>query len=156
MQKAHERVGTLEFTKRMKDTTTRVRVYIDRVVLEPAQNEEGQASAHLISMIGGDSEIGAMWAAVTEAALFHIDLPGRGDLAASLGPEARYFHGSLAVPGRKRPGRRLVAASAELVKTKPGVEQQGAAASTMPERTIAATVVSHRKKKCPGAAGRSV
>jgi hypothetical protein len=120
MQKAHERVGTLEFTKRMKDTTTRVRVYIDPVVVESAQIEQGQASAHLISMIGGDSEIGAMWAAVTEAALLHIDLPGRGDLAASLGPEARYFRGSLAVPGRKRPGRRLVAASAELVKTKPG------------------------------------
>jgi hypothetical protein len=44
MQNAHERFGTLEFTKRMKDTTTRVRVYIDRVVLEPAQNEQGQVT----------------------------------------------------------------------------------------------------------------
>ena len=54
MQNAHERFGTLEFTKRMKDTTTQVRVYIDRAVLEPATEEKGQASAHLISMIGGD------------------------------------------------------------------------------------------------------
>jgi hypothetical protein len=29
MPNAHERFGTLEFTKRMKDTTTRVRIYID-------------------------------------------------------------------------------------------------------------------------------
>jgi hypothetical protein len=36
MQNAHERFGTVEFTKRMKDTTTRVRAYIDLVVLEPA------------------------------------------------------------------------------------------------------------------------
>ena len=71
MQNAHERFGTLEFIKRTKGTTTRVRAYIDRVVVEPAQNEQGQASAHLISMIGGDSEIGAMWAAVTEAELLH-------------------------------------------------------------------------------------
>jgi hypothetical protein len=77
MQNAHERFGTLEFTRRMKDTTTRVRVYIDRIVLEPTQNKQGQASAHLISMIGGDSEIGALRAAVTEAELFKIHLPGQ-------------------------------------------------------------------------------
>ena len=52
MQNAHERFGTLEFTKRMKDTTTRVRVYIDRIVLEPAQNQQGQAIAHLIQSRG--------------------------------------------------------------------------------------------------------
>jgi hypothetical protein len=55
MQNAHERFGTLEVTKCMKDTTTRVRVYIDRVVLEPAQDEQGQSSAHFISMSGKDS-----------------------------------------------------------------------------------------------------
>jgi hypothetical protein len=110
----------------MKNTTTRVRVYIDRVALEPAQNEEGQASAHLISMIGGDSEIGALWAAATEAELFQIHVPGRTGLAASLGPEAQCFRGSLAVPGRKRPCRHLVAVSAELAKTKPGADQEGA------------------------------
>ena len=55
MQNAHERFETVEFTKRTKDTTTRVRVYIDRAVLEPTKEENGQARAHLISMIGGDS-----------------------------------------------------------------------------------------------------
>src|SRR3984893_14560107 len=125
MQNAHERFGTLEFTKRMKDTTTQVRVYIDRAVVEPAKEEKGQASAHLISMIGGDSEIGALWAAVTEAALLHIHLPRRPGFTASLGPEAQCFRGSVAVPGRKRPGRHLVAVSAELAKTKPGAEGGG-------------------------------
>jgi hypothetical protein len=56
MQNAHERFGSLEFIKRTKDSTTRVRVHVDRAVLEPAMDERGQASAHLISMIGGDSE----------------------------------------------------------------------------------------------------
>jgi hypothetical protein len=125
MQNAHERFGTLEFIKRTKDTNTRVRVYIDRVVLETAKDERGQAAAHLVSMIGGDAEIGALWAAVTEGALFHIQLPGGTPIAASLGLEAQCFRGSVAVPGRKRPARHLVALSAELAKTKPGADREG-------------------------------
>jgi len=126
MQNAHERFGTLEFIKRTKDTTTRVRVYIDRVVLETAKDERGQAAAHLVSMIGGDAEIGAVWAAVTEGALFHIQLPGGTPIAASLGLEAQCYRGSLAVLGRKRPVRHLVAVSAELGRTKPGADHEGA------------------------------
>jgi hypothetical protein len=126
MQNAHERLGVLEFTKRTKDTTTRVRVYVDRAVLEPARNEQSQAGAHLISMIGGDSEIGALWAAVAECALFRIQLPGRAVIGASLGPEPHCFRGSVMVPGRKRPVRHLVAVSAELTKTKPGADHEGA------------------------------
>jgi len=125
MQNAHERFGTLEFTKRTKDTTTRVRVYLDRVVLETAKDERGQATAHLVSMVGGDAEIGALWAAVIEGAMFHVHLPDGTDIAASLGLEAQCFRGSVAVPGRKRPARHLVAVSAELAKTKPGAGREG-------------------------------
>src|ERR1700682_323320 len=126
LQNAHQRFGSLEFTKRTKDTTTRVRVHIDRAVLETPKDERGQSSAHLISMIGGDSEIGALWAAATEGALFQIQLPGRTSIPASLGPEAQCFRGSVMVPGRKRPVRHLVAVSAELAKTKPGADREGA------------------------------
>ena len=125
MQNAHERFGILEFTKRVKDTTTRVRVYADRIVLEPAKEEHGQAIAHLASVIGADAEIAALWAAVTEAALFHIQLPGRTRTAASFGLEAQCYRGSVAVADRKRPARHLVAISAELAKTKPGADREG-------------------------------
>jgi len=83
MQNAHERFATLEFIKRAKDTTTRVRVSVDRVILERARDERGQATIHLVSMIGGDAEIGAVWAAVIDGALFHIQLPGGTPIAAS-------------------------------------------------------------------------
>jgi hypothetical protein len=126
MQNAHERFGTLEFIKRTKDTTTRVRVYIDRVVLETAKDERSQAATHLASMIGGDAEIGALWAAVIEGALFHIQLPGGSPIATSFGIEAQCFRGSVAVPGKKLPARHLVAVSAELAKTKPGADSEGA------------------------------
>ena len=76
MQNAHGRFGTLEFTKHMKDRTTRIRVYIDRAVLEPAKGDKGQARAQVIFMIGGDLEFGAVWVAVTEAALLQFHLPG--------------------------------------------------------------------------------
>ena len=76
MQNVHERFGMLEFTKRMKDKTTRLRVHVDCAVLEPARDGRGPAAAHLISMVGGDAEIGALSAAVTEGALLQIHLPG--------------------------------------------------------------------------------
>src|SRR6266568_3267012 len=95
MQNAHERFGTLEFTKRMKDTTTRVRVHIDRAALEPGRDDRGPFGAHLISMVGRDSEIGALWAAVIEGALFQIQLPGHAAISTSLGPEAQCFRGSV-------------------------------------------------------------
>jgi hypothetical protein len=124
MQNADQRFGTLEFTKRGKDTTTRVRVHVDRAVLEPAKDERSPAAAHFISMVGGDAEIGALSAAVTEGSLFQIDLPGGPIIAASLGSEAQCFRGSVMVPGRKRPVRHLVAVSSELAKTKPGVDRE--------------------------------
>jgi hypothetical protein len=126
MQNAHERFGSLEFTKHTKDTTTRVRVHIDRAILETPRDERGQARAHLISMISGDSEIGALLAAATEGASFQIQLPGRASIPASLGPEAQCFRGSVTVPGKKRPVRHLVAVSAELAKTKPGTDREDA------------------------------
>ena len=126
MQNAHERFGSLEYTNRRKDTITRVRVHIDRAILEAAKGDRTPASAHLLSMIGSDAEIGALAAAVAEAALFQIHFPGGPILATSLGCEAQCFRGSVMVPGQKRPVRHLVAVSAEFAKTKPGADREGA------------------------------
>lgn len=76
-------------------------------------------------MIGSDAEIAALWAAVTEGALFQIRIPGCALFAASLGPEAQCYRGSMAVAGRKRPVRHLVASSAEMLKTRPGTVREG-------------------------------
>lgn len=126
MQNAHERFGALQFTKRAKDTITRVHVQLDRAVLEPSRDNRGPTGAHLLAMVGGDAEIGAIWAAIMEGALFQIHLSGDAPIAASLGSEAQCFRGSLMVPGCKRPVRHLVAVSAELARTKPGADREGA------------------------------
>ena len=76
MQNAHERFGIVEFTKRVKDTTTRVRVYMDRLIMEVGKEEHRSAGVHLLSVMGSDAEIAALWAGVTERAFFQIQIPG--------------------------------------------------------------------------------
>jgi hypothetical protein len=125
MRNAHERFGTVAFTKRVKDTTTRIRVYMDRLIAEPARKERESTSAHLLSVLGSDAEIAALWAAVTEGAFFQVRIPGSAPFAASLGSEAQCYRGSVVLPGRARPVRHLMALSAELLKTKPGADHEG-------------------------------
>jgi hypothetical protein len=122
MKNAHERFGVLEYTKRMKDTTTRIRLHVDRFIGE-VENERN-CKAHLVSVLGGDSDIGAIWAAVVEQNLFSVEAPGTDPLITSLGEGAQCFRGSISLAGR-RPIRHLVAISAELAKTRPGADPGG-------------------------------
>jgi hypothetical protein len=122
MKNAHEHFGVLEYTKRMKDTTTRIRLRLDRFIGEV--ESEGTCKAHLISVIGGDSDVGAIWAAVIEQDCFTIEAPGIDPLTASLGEGAQCFRGTINIAGRK-PIRHLVGISAELAKTGPGMDPEG-------------------------------
>jgi hypothetical protein len=122
MKNAHERFGVLEYTKRMKDTTTRIRLRLDRFIGEVESS--GSCKAHLISVLGGDSDVGAIWAAVIEQNLFTVEAPGFDPLTAGLGEDAQCFRGTITIAGRK-PIRHLVAISAELAKTRPGADPQG-------------------------------
>jgi hypothetical protein len=121
MQNAHERFGNLEFTKRTKDSAISVRVQMDRCVIEPPTTEHGQSVGHLISVIGGDADIAAIWSAASDGAAFRLHLPNEQTVWMSMGAEARSFRGSLSLAGRKRPLRHLVVLSQELMKTKPGI-----------------------------------
>jgi hypothetical protein len=122
MKNAHERFGVLEYTKRMKDTTTRIRLRLDRFIGEVEDDRNGKA--HLISVLGGDSDVGAIWAAVVEQNHFTVEVPGTEPLTTTLGDGAQCFRGTITVAGRK-PIRHLVAISAELAKTRPGADPQG-------------------------------
>jgi hypothetical protein len=122
MKNAHERFGVLEYTKRMKDTTTRIRLRLDRFTGEV--QSEGMFKAHLISVLGGDSDVGAIWVAVIEHNHFTVEAPGFDPFTVSLGEDAQCFRGTITIPGRK-PIRHLVAISAELANTRPGADPQG-------------------------------
>jgi hypothetical protein len=123
MRNAHERFGALELSRRVKDTINEVRVLMDRVILE--QSKDSRATAHLVSVVGSDAEIGAVWAALVEGTVFRLRIPQGGTVAATLGPDAKCFRGSVTVPGRKRPVRHLIALSEEMAKTRPGADREG-------------------------------
>ena len=129
MENAHERFGWLEFVRVLKDTTARVRLRLDRMIAEVA--DDGHAGQfHLLSVLGGDSDVGAIWAAVQQNQTFKVTGPGfAGALEFNLGEKAECFRGTLSVPGLKRPVRHLVAVSTEIVGTRLG-------AATESKRTI--------------------
>jgi hypothetical protein len=122
MKNAHERFGVLEYTKRMKDTNPRIRLRLDRFIGDV--ESEGNCRAHLISVLGGDSNVGAIWAAVVEQNSFTIEAPGIDPLNASLGEDAQWFRGTINIAGRG-PICHLVPISAELAKIRPGIDPEG-------------------------------
>ena len=119
MKNAHERFGWLEFTRALKDTTVRVRLRLDRCIAEVAENGR-DGRFHLLSLIGGDSDIGATWAAVQQNQVFKVEGADFAEAELSLGEKAESYRGSLSLPGRRRPIRHLVAVSAALAQTRLG------------------------------------
>ena len=111
MKNAHERFGKLVYQRRSEKTSTNIRVHLDAFV------GEAERKAHLVSVIGGDVEIGALVAAFANSDLFTVVDPEGNETIASLGEKPLCFRGSISTPGRKRPLRHLVACSQELADT---------------------------------------
>jgi hypothetical protein len=118
VKNAHLRFGTLHYTRCSHDAATDVRVRMDRLILESRQ--DGRALAHLISVVGNDADIGGVWAAILDGRTFRVSGPGIEEVDGTLGDKPQCWRGSIAVPGRKRSLRHLVAISRELALTVPG------------------------------------
>jgi hypothetical protein len=88
-------------------TSTRIRLRVDRYVGEDEQ-------AHLISIFGNDSDVGAITAAVHEKATFTLTFPDGEVKDVSLGEHASCYKGAVSLADRKHPVRHLVAVSEEL------------------------------------------
>jgi hypothetical protein len=119
MKNAHLRIGSLQFTKVLRDTTIDITLYMDRMIAEHDADNRS-ARCHLLSVIGNDQEIGAIAAAIADEARFYAKGPGVNRLMISLGQDAEVFRSSISIPGRRRPLRHLVAISEELSKTRAG------------------------------------
>ena len=92
MKNAHERFGWLEFTRAMQDTTVRVRLRLDRCIAEVAENGR-DGKFHLLSVVGGESDVSAAWAAVHQNQVFKVEGPDFAPLDLSLGEKAECFRG---------------------------------------------------------------
>ena len=107
MENAHLRLGLLEYVRITEKASTRIRLRVDRYIGEDRQ-------AHLLSVFGNDSDVGAITAAVHEKATFALTFPGDTTKEVTLGEHASCYKGAVTLPGRKHPVRHLLAVSQEL------------------------------------------
>ena len=119
MKNAHLRMGSLQFTKMLRDTTIDITLRMDRMIAEHDADNRS-ARCHLLSVIGNDQEVAAIAAAIADEARFYASGPDVKRLMITLGKDAEVFRSSMSIPGRRRPLRHLVAISEELSKTRAG------------------------------------
>src|ERR1035438_7632996 len=112
MKNAHERFGYAEFTKKLKDTTTLIRLNVDCFIGECPEDSAGEG--HLLSAIGTDVEVAALWAALINEESFFIAGPDLKPQTFNFGSKPGLHRGTLKIAGRNRPVRHLVALSAAL------------------------------------------
>lgn len=98
----------LRFVRDSTSISTDISLPIERYMGEGSQ-------AHLISVIGGDTNIAAIAAAINEQSQFNIQFPDGQEKNVTLGETAVSFRGGLSVPGHKRPIRHLVGVSRDLL-----------------------------------------
>jgi len=107
MENAHLRMGLLEYERYTEKIATRIRVRVSHYIGE-------DEDAHLLSVFGNDSDIGAITAAIYEKARFRLVFPDGETQEVSLGEGATCSRGSISIPGRKQAVRHMIALSEEL------------------------------------------
>src|SRR5437868_4024370 len=117
MENAHLRFGWLTYVKSTEKTTTSIKLHLDRFIGEVLPDPPRQAKAHLLSVIGGDTQIAAITAAVSMGDRFMVEGPGIQPIRVCLERNAQCFKGSIQLAGRKKPLRHLVALSEEFAST---------------------------------------
>jgi hypothetical protein len=115
MKNAHVRFGWLTYVKSTEKTMTSIKLHLDRFIGELLPDPPRQAKAHLISVVGGDTQISAISAAISLGDRFMIEGPEVPPIRVCLERNAQCFKGSIQLPGRKKPLRHLIGMSEELI-----------------------------------------
>lgn len=114
MKNAHLRFGWLTYIKSTEKTTTSIKLHLDRFIGELLPDPPRQAKAHFISLVGGDTQVSAISAAISMTDRFMVEGPGVQPVRVCLERNAQCFKGSIQLAGRKKPLRHLVGVSEEL------------------------------------------
>lgn len=132
MLNAHRRFGWLNFVKATEHRTSSFRVRLDRFIAEPAANRNELAKAHLVSVMGGDTQIAAIAAALSDAGRFTIEGPDIESCGLQMSEaKPQTYRATLQLRGRNRPIRHLIAMSQELAS--PMMVRQVVLADSHPE-----------------------
>ncbi len=133
MENAHLRMGILEYDRETEKAATRVRVRVSHYIGE-------KESAHLVSVFGNDSDVGAITAAVYEQARFRLTFPDGIMREVTLGEGATCCRGGISIPGRKQTVRHMIALSEEMR----GLNSLSRTFLLRPDATEAWTAIVHR------------
>jgi hypothetical protein len=117
MKNAHLRFGWLTYVKCTEKTTTSIKLRLDRFIGEVVPDPPRQAKAHLISVIGGDTQIAAVSAAISLGDRFMVEGPDMQPVRVCLERNAQCFKGSVQIPVRKKPLRHLIGLSEEFASS---------------------------------------
>lgn len=117
MKNAHLRFGWLTYVKSTEKTTTSIKLRLDRFIGEVLPDPPRQAKAHLISVIGGDTQIAAVSAAISMGDRFMVEGPGVQPIRVCLERNPQCFKGSLQLAGRRKPLRHLIGLSEDFVSS---------------------------------------
>src|SRR6266436_7093576 len=113
MKNAHHRFGRLTYVKTTEKTTKSIKLRLDRFIGEVLSDPPRQARAHLISVVGGDTQISAISAAISMGDRFMVEGPDVQPIRVCLERNAQCFKGSIQLAGRKKPLRHLIGMSEE-------------------------------------------
>src|SRR3974390_628855 len=125
MLNAHLRFGSLTYYRRTDKTTTHFQLHLDRFIGEVAPDPPRQAKAHFLSVIGSETQISAIVAAIHMEETFTIEASGVAPIRALLGRNAQCYRGSIQLADRKRAVRHVI-----------GVSEEFATASASADRTL--------------------
>jgi hypothetical protein len=113
MKNAHLRFGWLSYFKRTEKTTTTFRLRMDRFIGELEPDPPRRGRAHFVSVLGGDTQIAAVNAAISLDERFEIEGLSVERISVCLGRNAQTNKGALQLADRKKPLRHLVGISEE-------------------------------------------
>jgi hypothetical protein len=114
MLNAHLRFGSLTYYRTTEKTTTHFQLHLDRFIGEVAPDRPRQAKAHLLSVMGSETQISAIVAAIHLEEAFTVEAPGVAPIRAVLGRNAQCYRGSIQLADRKRAVPHVIGVSEEL------------------------------------------
>jgi hypothetical protein len=126
-------MGLLEYERYREKIATRIKVRVSHYIGE-------DEDAHLLSVFGNDSDVGAITAAIYEKARFRLTFPVGETQEVGLGEGAICYRGSVSTPGRKQAIRHVIAVSEELR----GLKSLSRTFVLRPEPTEVWTALMHR------------
>lgn len=111
MKNAHLRIGKMTFSKTVGKSRTSFSLLVDRFIGERVSNDSPRA--HFLSVFGGDAQIAAAHAIISEQESFSIEGPDVELFNVNMGKDAQCYRASIALSTSKRSLRHLVAVSKE-------------------------------------------